>query len=117
MVNGIYGRTLKDKLAGSPVFLTDWRSDDMLVGAILRAPLPHAKILSIDTSKAEALPGVHAVVTHKDVPGLNAFGIVVQDQPALCADVVRYEGDPVAAVAADTKEIAEAAVDLIDIDL
>lgn len=107
---------LDDKLNGTPVFLTDARSDDMLVGAILRAPHPHAKLISIDTSKAEALPGVHAVVTHKDVPGLNAFGIVIQDQPALCNDVVRYEGDPVAAVAADTKEIAKAALDLIVVD-
>ncbi|MEO0384753.1 MAG: molybdopterin cofactor-binding domain-containing protein [Pseudomonadota bacterium] len=107
---------LDDKLNGAPVFLTDSRSEGMLVGAILRTPYPHARLLSIDTSRAEALSGVHAVVTHKDVPGLNAFGIVVQDQPALCSDVARYEGDPVAAVAADTKEIAEAALDLIVVD-
>lgn len=107
---------LDDKLNGTPVFLTDARSDDMLVGAILRTPCLHARLLSIDTSRAEALLGVHAVVTHKDVPGLNAFGIVIQDQPALCSDHVRYEGDPVAAVAADTKEIAEAALDLIVVD-
>jgi len=107
---------LDDKLNGAPVFLTDARSTEMLVGAILRAPHPHAKLISIDTSKAEALPGVHAVVTHKDVPGLNAFGIVIQDQPALCSDVVRYEGDPIAAVAADTKEIAKTALDLIVVD-
>ncbi|CAN0600846.1 unnamed protein product, partial [Ectocarpus sp. 12 AP-2014] len=106
---------LDDKLSGVPVFLTDARSDDMLVGAILRAPHPHAKLLSIDTRKAEALPGVRALVTHKDVPGLNAFGIVIQDQPALCSDVVRYEGDPVAAVAADSKEIAKSALDLIEV--
>lgn len=106
---------LDDKLSGAPVFLTDARSNDMLVGAILRAPHPHAKLLSIDTRKAETLPGVHALVTHKDVPGLNAFGIVIQDQPALCSDVVRYEGDPVAAVAADSKEIAQAALDLIEV--
>jgi CO/xanthine dehydrogenase Mo-binding subunit/CO/xanthine dehydrogenase FAD-binding subunit len=107
---------LDDRLNGAPVFLSDVRSVDMLVGAILRAPYPHAKLLSIDTSQAEALPGVHAVVTHKDVPGLNAFGIVIQDQPAFCSDLVRYEGDPVAAVAADTKEIAKAALDLIRVD-
>lgn len=107
---------LDDKLNGAPVFLTDARSDAMLVGAILRAPHPHAKLLSINTSKAEALPGVHAVVTHKDIPGLNAFGIVIQDQPAICSDVVRYEGDPIAAVAADTKEIAKTAFDMIEVD-
>lgn len=107
---------LDDKLNGAPVFLTDARSTEMLVGAILRAPHPHAKLISIDTSKAEALPGVHAVVTHKDIPGLNAFGIVIQDQPALCSDVVRYEGDPIVAVAADTKDIAKTALDLIEVD-
>lgn len=107
---------LEDRLAGKPVFLTDARNDAMLVGAILRAPHPHAKLISIDTSKAETLPGVHAVVTYKDVPGMNAFGIVIQDQPALCSDVVLYEGDPIAAVAANTKDIAKTALDLIEVD-
>ncbi|MEM6382441.1 MAG: molybdopterin cofactor-binding domain-containing protein [Pseudomonadota bacterium] len=106
---------LADKVSGKPVFLTDLRPPNALFGSILRADYPHARILSIDTSKAEALTGVRAVVTHKDVPGLNAFGIVVQDQPALCDTLVRYEGDPVAAVAADTKEIADQAINLIDV--
>lgn len=106
---------LADKLDGKPVFLTDRRTQDQLVAKILRAPHPHARILSIDTTEAEALPGVHAVVTHEDVPGSNAFGIVIQDQPALCFDRVRYEGDPVAAVAADTAEIAARAADLIKV--
>jgi CO/xanthine dehydrogenase Mo-binding subunit/CO/xanthine dehydrogenase FAD-binding subunit len=106
---------LEEKLSGKPVFLTDKRDRDTLVGAILRAPYPHAKITDIQTGRAEALPGVHAVVTHKDIQGLNGFGIVIQDQPALCSDHVRYEGDPVAAVAASTKEIAQAALDLIEV--
>ncbi len=106
---------LADKLDGKPVFLTDMRSKDMLVAKIVRAPCPHARILSIETSKAESLPGVHAVVTHKDVRGSNAFGIVIQDQPAMCGDVVRYEGDPVAAIAADNAEIAQAAAELVDV--
>ncbi|MEM6711036.1 MAG: molybdopterin cofactor-binding domain-containing protein [Pseudomonadota bacterium] len=106
---------LAGKLAGEPVFLTDLRPLGALYGSILRAEYPHARILSIDTSKAEALEGVYAVVTHKDVSGLNAFGIVVQDQPALCDTLVRYEGDPVAAVAADTKAIAEEALDLVEV--
>jgi len=104
------------KLRGELAYLTDRRGEDMLVGRILRAAHPHAEIRAIDTSKAEALPGVRAVVTHRDVPGLNAFGIVFQDQPALCADKVRYSGDAVAAVAAIDAETAEAALALIEVD-
>jgi CO/xanthine dehydrogenase Mo-binding subunit/CO/xanthine dehydrogenase FAD-binding subunit len=106
---------LPAKIRGELTYLTDVRAPDMLVGRILRAGRPHARILSIDTSKAEALEGVRAVVTHKDIAGLNAFGIVFQDQPALCSDKVRYSGDPVAAVAATTPEIAEQALALIDV--
>jgi xanthine dehydrogenase D subunit/xanthine dehydrogenase C subunit len=103
------------KVAGGFRYLTDHRAPGMLVGRILRAGRAHARILSIDTRRAEALAGVIAVVTHRDVPGLNAFGIIVQDQPALCHDVVRYAGDAVAAVAAVDAATAEAALALIDV--
>ncbi|AZO16436.1 aldehyde oxidase [Mesorhizobium sp. M2A.F.Ca.ET.043.05.1.1] len=101
------------KIEGKLRYLTDHRQPGMLVGRILRAGIPHARILSIDTSAAEALPGVAAVVTHRDIAGSNAFGIVVQDQPALCFDKVRYVGDAVAAVAAVDAETAERALGLI----
>jgi len=104
------------KIAGTFAYLTDHRTPDMLVGRILRAGIPHARILSIDTSAAEALPGVAAVVTHRDVPGDNAFGIVIQDQPAFCFDTVRYAGDAVAAVAAVDARTAERALGLIRVD-
>jgi xanthine dehydrogenase D subunit/xanthine dehydrogenase C subunit len=107
---------MRDKVEGKLSYLTDRRDNDMLVGRILRAGVPHARILSIDTSLAEALPGVVAVVTHRDIHGDNAFGIVVQDQPALCADKVRYVGDAVAAVAAVDAETAEKALSLIRVD-
>ena len=97
------------KVSGTLEYLTDTRQPDMLVGRILRAGHPHARILSIDTSAAEALPGVAAVV----IEGLNAFGIVIQDQPALCFDKVRHQGDPVAAVAAKDEDTAERALALI----
>jgi xanthine dehydrogenase D subunit len=103
------------KIAGSFRYLTDHRTEDMLIGRILRARHAHARILSIDTARAEALPGVIAVVTHRDVPGRNAFGIIVQDQPALCHDKVRYLGDAVAAVAAVDLATAEAALQLIEV--
>jgi CO/xanthine dehydrogenase Mo-binding subunit/CO/xanthine dehydrogenase FAD-binding subunit len=104
------------KARGTQPYLTDHREDGMLVARILRAAHPHAKILSIDTTAAQALSGVHAVITHKDVLGLNGFGIVIQDQPAFCSDKVRYIGDTVAAVAADTAGIAEAALALIKVE-
>jgi xanthine dehydrogenase D subunit/xanthine dehydrogenase C subunit len=104
------------KIRGELAYLTDRREEGMLIGRILRAGVPHARILSIDTSAAEALPGVAAVVTYRDVPGLNAFGIVVQDQPALCADKVRYRGDAIAAVAAVDDETAQRALALIRVD-
>ncbi|MBR9862142.1 MAG: molybdopterin-dependent oxidoreductase [Rhodobacteraceae bacterium] len=103
------------KLRGTFPYLTDKRADGMLVGRILRAGRPHALIRSIDTTKAESLDGVEAVVTHRDIKGLNAFGIVFQDQPALCHDKVRYTGDAVAAVAAIDVETAERALSLIDV--
>lgn len=104
------------KVAGKLAYLTDARTPDMLVGRILRAGVPHARIVSIDTAAAEALPGVATVVTHRDIRGSNAFGIVIQDQPALCFDKVRYCGDAVAAVAAIDAETAERALALIKVE-
>ena len=91
---------VEDKVAGRLAYLTDHRRSGMLIGRILRAGIPHARIVAVDTSAAQALPGVAAVVTAKDIKGQNGYGIVIQDQPALCADKVRYAGDVVAAVAA-----------------
>jgi xanthine dehydrogenase D subunit len=107
---------IEDKVAGKLVYLTDHRRPGMLVGRILRAGIPHAHIVSIDTSAAEALPGVAAVVTARDIKGLNGYGIVVQDQPALAAGKVRYAGEIVAAVAAVDEAIAARALALIHVD-
>lgn len=98
------------KVTGSLKYLTDRFEENMLIGKVLRSEHPHARIKKIDTSAAEALPGVHAVLTHHDVPGLNRFGIVMLDQPVFCEDRVRYTGDAVAAVAAESAEAAEQAL-------
>ncbi len=103
------------KVTGKLKYLTDMVFPQMLYGAILRSEHPHAKIESIDTKEAEDLTGVKAIITYKDVPGLNGFGIVIQDQPVLCVDKVRYVGDAIAAVAAETKEIAQKAISLIKV--
>jgi 4-hydroxybenzoyl-CoA reductase alpha subunit len=109
---------LKDayrKVTGEGVYADDMKFPGMLHCRILRATTPHAKIVSIDTSKAEALPGVRAVVTGRDAQ--NRFGVlpVSQDEVAMARDKVIYNGEPVAAVAADTEEIAAEAIWLIDV--
>nr|WP_018931880.1 xanthine dehydrogenase subunit D [Gracilibacillus lacisalsi] len=106
----------KEKVTGSLKYLTDISLPNMLYGKVLRSEHPHARIVSISTKQAEQLPGVKAVITHQDVPGLNRFGIVTPDQPVLCEGVVRYVGDAVAAVAAESIEIANRALDLIEVN-
>ena len=110
------GPELAEKIAGRLLYQTDRRLPDMLVGRILWAAHPHALIRRIDTKAAAALPGVAAVVTHHDVPGLNGYGIAIQDHPALCHDKVRYLGDVVAAVAAKDEQVAARALALIEVE-
>lgn len=104
------------KVTGQLQYLTDMTLPDMIHGRVLRSEYPHARILSIDTSEAEALDGVYAVLTSKDVPGLNRFGIATPDQPVFCEDIVRYVGDAIAAVAADSPERAALALDAIRVE-
>jgi xanthine dehydrogenase molybdenum-binding subunit len=104
------------KITGKARFTDDYRFPGMLHARTLRAGIPHARILSIDTAAARALAGVHAVLTHEDVPGRNLHGLVTVDWPVLCADKVRYAGDAVALVAADSGEIAAAALRLIRVE-
>ena len=104
-----------DKVAGRTRFAADVEVPGMLWGKILRSPHPHARIRRIDASAAWRVPGVKAVVTGQDVPG-HYMGKVLRDMPVLCWDRVRYIGDRVAAVAAETPDAAEAALLLIDVD-
>lgn len=105
-----------DKVTGAGIYAADQAMPGMLYGRVLRSPLPHARILSIDTSEAEKLPGVVKVATAKDVPGFNRFGRAIPDTPCLADTKVRYVGDAVAAVAAESEEIAEQALELIKVD-
>jgi len=104
------------KVTGETKFFSDMTLPNMLWAKAVRSKHPHALIKKIDTTKAESVPGVVTVLTHNDVPGLNAFGIVIPDQPVLCSDKVRYLGDSVAVVAAESKEIAEAAAELVEVE-
>lgn len=104
------------KVKGSFEFSSDANDDSMAWGATLRSPHPSARIRSIDVSGALLIPGVHAVITAKDVPGKPTYGLISQDQPVFARDVVRYMGEPVAAVAADHPETARRALDAIVVD-
>ena len=104
------------KVTGETKFFSDMALPSMLWAKVARSKYPHALIKRIDTSKAEALPGVVAVLTYKDVTGQNGFGILIPDQPVLCYDKVRYLGDAIAVVAAETKEKAEQATQLIEVE-
>lgn len=105
------------KVKGKALYTEDFFRPAMSYAKILRSPLPHAVIKSIDTSAAESRPGVVAVLTRADLTDINPyFGPLVKDQTILAIDKVRYEGDPVAAVAAESPEIAEEALSLIQIE-
>ena len=103
-----------DKVSGKMRYAADLVFPQALAAKVLRTSLPHAKILSVDTGKAIKLGGVHAVITGADV-GSVMVGLRMKDMPLLARDRVRYVGEPVAAVAADTDEIAEEALNLIDV--
>ena len=103
------------KVTGRTRYAADVDLPGMLWGKILRSPHPHARILRIDASAARSVPGVKAVITGQDAPG-HLMGKVLRDMPVLCWDKVRYIGDRVAAVAAETPEAAEEALLLIQVD-
>ncbi|HEY5985549.1 MAG TPA: xanthine dehydrogenase subunit D [Streptosporangiaceae bacterium] len=104
------------KVTGEFAFSSDLWMADMLWGATLRSPHPRARIRSIDVSGALRLPGVATALTHEDVPGRGVFGLEIPDQPVLAAAEVRYQGEPVAIVAADHPETARRAVAAITVD-
>ncbi len=113
----------RDKVTGVAIYPGDRTFGDELWMKVLFGRRPHARIRSIDTRAAEALPGVIAVLTARDVPH-NAFGLQIADQPVLCgpgsdtpgADVVRFIGDKVAVIVAETEAIAAQARNLIQVD-
>jgi CO/xanthine dehydrogenase Mo-binding subunit len=104
-----------DKVTGDSEYIADIYLPGMLVGKVLRSPFPHARIRHIDTSKAEKLPGVRAVVTAEDTIK-RPWGAFFADQYILSVGKTRYVGEEVAAVAAVDPDVAEEAIDLIDID-
>lgn len=104
------------KVTGRLKYMTDKKFPNALIGKILRAKYPHASILNVDITKALVLDGVHCVLTARDVPGQKPFGIDKEDQLAFCDKKVRYLGDPIAVVFAETLEQANKALDLIKVE-
>src|SRR5579859_4248366 len=103
------------KVTGRANYAADATRPGTLWAAYLRSPHPHALIRSIDTAAARSLPGVHAVLTGADLPESARFGRRIQDYPVLCRERVRFVGDRVAAIAAETREIAEEAAGRIEV--
>ena len=104
------------KVKGDFAFTSDLNAENMLWGATLRSPHAHARIVGIDLSEAWKIAGVEAIVTADDVPGLPTYGLISQDQPVFARDVVRYMGEPVAAVAADHPETCRRALAAIRVE-
>jgi xanthine dehydrogenase D subunit len=98
------------KVTGNFAYSSDLHLSGALWGATLRSPHPRARIVGLDVSRALAVPGVAAVLTHDDVPGQKTYGMKVADQPVLAFDEVRYQGEPIAIVAADHPESARRAL-------
>lgn len=123
---GAIGRRLPDgefadKVRGTLSYAADWRVPGMLIGRVIRSARSAARIRSIETAAAASLPGVMCVMTGADVPSnrlneeVSGFDLPVPPMPALAADVVRYEGEPVALVAAIDAESADRAAELIEV--
>ncbi len=104
-----------ERVTGAGIYGVDLTLPGMVRGGVLRSEHAHAKIKSIDTREAEALPGVFAVVTAKDAPDVK-YGRAVIDRPMLARDKVLYRGDPVAAVAADTEATIRKALKMIKVE-
>ncbi|HEX2143666.1 MAG TPA: molybdopterin cofactor-binding domain-containing protein [Glycomyces sp.] len=104
------------KVNGSFDYASDLGFDGMLWGHTLRSPHPRARIRSIDTGPALAMPGVAAVLTAADVPGKLHYGLVYADQPVLAPDEVNYQGEPVAIIAAETLDLARRAAEAVTVD-
>jgi len=107
---------LIEKVTGRAEYVTDLTMPGMLHGFVVRSPAIHARIASIDTSAARSVDGVVDVLTGDDVASFGCWGVVLKDRPIIAIDRVRYVGEPVAVVIADTIEIAENAAELVDVE-
>jgi CO/xanthine dehydrogenase Mo-binding subunit len=102
------------KVTGAAVYGADFTLPGTLIGRVFRSTEPHARIVSIDTGRAAAVPGVRAVITASEIPAV-LHGGAVKDEPVFARESVRYVGQPIAAIAATTAEAAQAALSAIEV--
>lgn len=124
MSNRVVGKDIKkvdawDKVTGKAQYTEDLEFEDPLHVKVKRAPHPHAYLRELDISKAEEMPGVVTVITKEDYPDINNFGLIIKDQPVLVGigDKMRYMGDALAVVVAESREIATVAVEAIEVEV
>ena len=106
-----------DKVLGKAKFAADYDMEGMLYGGVFRSTVPHGLIRNLDVSEARNMTGVACVLTYKDIPGKNRFGIIIKDEPSLVEDKVRRIGDAIALVAAESEEILEKALAKIQVEI
>src|SRR3990172_4988190 len=104
------------RVTGAVEYMVNLRLPGMLIGKIIRSSVPHARLLKVDASQAANVPGVIAVLTGADMTPQMKYGVAIKDQYPVAVDRVRFVGEPVAAVAAESAEAAEEAASLIDIE-
>ena len=105
------------KLTGKQIYTDDLSFEGMLFAKAVRANIPHGKVKKVDTLEAQKMPGIVKILTSKDIPGENIYGLVTLDQNVFCDDVVRYVGDTLALVIGETQEQVEAAVKSVDVEI
>jgi CO/xanthine dehydrogenase Mo-binding subunit len=106
----------REKVLGRGLFAGDLTMENMLFGVVLRSDRVHARLRSIDTRDALSTEGVVTILTHRDIPGRNGFGVLKKDQPYFAEDYVRFLGEPVLMVIGETERIAREAAEKIRID-
>jgi len=105
------------KVMGKALFADDMRFEKMLYGKVVRSQVPHGILKNIDTKEAKNVPGIKAILTHKDIPGANRVGIILKDEPVLVEYKIARIGDPLALIAGETQEAVEEASNLLKMDI
>ncbi len=107
----------RSKATGKAVYVADMFMPGMLIGKVLRSEFPRGKIVRLDVKKARSIHGVHAVLTADDIPGKNVCHVVFEDMPLLATGEVRYVGEPIALIAAETEAAAQLAIEAVELDI
>ncbi|MGD9044808.1 MAG: hypothetical protein PVG06_13900, partial [Desulfobacterales bacterium] len=105
----------RDLVRGRSVFAEDDQPKEALVLKVFRSNKHHAKILSIDATKARKVRGIAGILTASDIPGVNQYGVIIKDQPLLAEDKVRFAGEAIALVAAENEAAADEALRALDV--